>query len=75
MHILPTSAAFLCREARGDSHHHMTGSLSLIREDVEKRAPTGVMNAFGQRMVLYHPGDVQVFDADTTIPLRGVWRS
>ena len=27
----------------------MTGSLSLIREDVEKRAPTRVMNAFGER--------------------------
>ena len=47
----------------------MTGSLSLLREDVEKRAPTGVMNALGEMMVLHHPSDVQVFHTDTAVPL------
>src|SRR6185437_7176391 len=39
-------------------------------EDVEKRAPTGVVNALGQRMITRHPGHVQVFDADAPIALR-----
>ena len=42
-----TAAAFLCREARGHSDNLMTGSLSLIFKNAEKRAPTGVMNASG----------------------------
>jgi hypothetical protein len=66
--VLPTAAAALRREARGDSDHHMTGSFSLIREDVEKRAPTRVVNAFGEMVVPHHPNDVQVFYADTTVP-------
>ena len=66
----------LRREARRDSHHHMTGSLSLVREDVEKRAPTRVVNALGERMVLHHPGHVQVFDTDTAVAARhSVWPS
>ena len=68
--VLPTSAALLGREARGDSHHHMTGSLSLIREDVEKRAPTRIMNALGKMVVLHHSRHVQVFDTDAAIALR-----
>lgn len=65
--VLPASAALLRREARGDSYHRMTGSLSLIREDSENCAPTGVVNALGQVMVSHHPSDMQVFNADTTI--------
>ena len=68
--VLPASAALLRREARGHSHHHMTGSFSLIREDVEKRAPTRVVNALGEMLVAHHPCHVQVFDTDVAVPLR-----
>jgi len=47
----------------------MIGSLSLIREDVEKRAPTSIMNALGEVMVLHHTRDSQGFYADAAIPL------
>ena len=67
--VCPTAAAGLRREARGDSHHHMTSSRSLVREDVEKRAPTRVVNAFREMMVLHHPTDVEVLHADATVPL------
>src|SRR5690348_9852001 len=68
--VLTTSTAALRREARWDSYHHMTGSLSLIREDVEKCTPTRIVNDFGKRMVLHHAGNIQVFDTQTTIALR-----
>ena len=67
--VLPILATLLRREARRDSHHHVTGSLSLIRENVEERAPTRVVNALREMVVTHHPADVQVFNADTTIPL------
>src|SRR5487761_2066270 len=67
LHILATPAALLGREARGDSYHHMTGSFSLIREDVEERAPAGVVNALGEMMVTRHARHMQVFDTDAPI--------
>ena len=67
--VLATSAAALRREARRHSNHHMTSSLSLLREDVEERAPTGVMNAFGEVMITRHPCHIQVFDTNAAIPL------
>src|SRR5947209_10227034 len=54
LHDLTTFEAFLRGEARIDSYHPMTSSLSLFFEDVEERAPTGVHDALCQRMVLYH---------------------
>src|SRR5262249_13428640 len=70
LHVLPTPAAFLRGEARRDSDHLMTSSSSLIFKDTEKRAPTRVVNALGQMMVLHHPSYVQVFDTDATVLLR-----
>ena len=67
--VLATPTALLRGETRGHSHHHMTGSRSLIREDGEKRAPTRLVNAFGKGMVLHHPRHIQVFHTDTAIPL------
>lgn len=72
--VLVTPAAFLRGEARRDSDDLMTSSLSLILKDTEKRAPTRVVNALGQRMVLYHPCHVQVFDIDVAVSLRIVLR-
>ena len=65
--VCATSAALLGREARRNPHHHMTGSLSLIREDVEKRAPTGVVNTLGEMEVARHPMDVQVLHTDMAV--------
>src|SRR5487761_2658511 len=73
LNVLATPAALLGREARGNSYHHMTGSFSLIREDVEERAPAGVVNALGERMVLAHAHHVQVFDTDAPIALSIVF--
>src|SRR5487761_2513938 len=69
LNVLATPAALLGGEARGNSYHHMTGSFSLIREDVEKRAPTGVVNALGEVIVACHARHVQVFDTDAPIAL------
>ena len=66
--VVATLAALLGCEARRDSHHHMTGSLSLICEDVEKRAPTGVVDAFGEVMIPHHPRDIQVLHTDAVVP-------
>src|SRR5258708_28076234 len=70
LNVFATSAALLGGKARRHSHHHVTGALSLIREDVKEHAPTGVVNALGKRMVLHHPRHVQVFDTDTAVVLR-----
>ena len=43
--VFATSAALLGREARRNPHHHMTGSFSLICENIEESAPTRVVNA------------------------------
>src|SRR6185312_10846974 len=67
--VLPTPATLLRRKARRNPYHHMTGSFSLIREDSEKCAPTGVVNTLREMMVLHHPGDIQVFDTETAILL------
>src|SRR5262249_32317642 len=63
-----TPAASLRREARGDSDHLMTSSLSLVGQDTEKRAPTRIADALGKVVVLDHASDVQVLDADATVP-------
>src|SRR6185369_1619507 len=66
--VLATPAACLRGEARRDADDVMTGSLSLIVKDTEKRAPTGVVNALGQVMGLHHPCHVQDFDTDAAVP-------
>ena len=70
LHMLPTAAALLRREARGDSNHPMTSSLSLVGEDHEKRTPTRIIDALGEMMVARHPHHVQVFHTDAAIPFR-----
>src|SRR5262245_16330171 len=62
--VLATSAARLRREARGHSHHRMTSSFSPVCEEVEKRAPARVVNAFGEMVMAHHPPDVQLLHAD-----------
>ena len=69
LHVSSTPAALLRREACRNPHHHMTGSLSLIREDIEKCAPTRVVNALGEVVIPYHSGHVQVFHTDATVAL------
>lgn len=58
LHVRPTLAAFLRREARGHSYHPMTGSLSLVFKNGEKRAPDGIMDAFREMVVVDHSCDV-----------------
>lgn len=67
--VLPTLAAPLRREARGHSDDLMTGSFSLVFQDTEKRAPTGVVNTLGEMVAAHHPTDVQVFHTDMTVSL------
>lgn len=69
LYDLSTLVTLLCREARVDSNHSMTSSLSLFLEDSEKRAPTGVQDAFCKVMVFHHSGDSQVLNGDVMIGL------
>src|SRR5207247_9699441 len=59
-----TFEALLRREARIDSDHPMTSSLSLFFEDVEECAPTSVHDALCQRMVLDHVENTQLLNSD-----------
>ena len=70
--ILAAPAALLRREARGHSHQHVTSSRSLVRENIEERAPTRVVDALGEVMVPHHPPHVEGFHADATVLLRAV---
>ena len=67
LYDLTTLVTFLTGEARVHSYHLMTGSCSLVTEDVEECAPTGVHDALGQMMVLDHVGDLKVFYRNTLI--------
>ncbi len=69
LHDLSTLVACLRGEVRVDSYHLVTGSLSLILKNSEKRAPTGVHDGFGKLMVLHHSGDSQVFNDNALIGL------
>ena len=66
--VLAASATALRCEVRGHSHDHVTSSCSLVREDVEKRTPTRVVNALGKLVVSRHPRYMQVFYTDATVP-------
>ena len=65
---LPTLGTFLGRETGIDSYHLMTSSCSLVSQGFEKRAPTGIHDAFSQMMVLHHVGDLKVFNRNVMIP-------
>ncbi len=67
LHDFPTVETLLGGEARVDSNHTMTSSLSLLSEDVEKRAPTGIHDTFRKVMVFHHVVDTQFLDSDMVI--------
>ena len=69
LHDLSTLVTFLAGEARVHSNHLMSSVLSFGREDIEKRAPTGVHDAFGEMVILYHVTDRQVFNDYALIAL------
>src|SRR5438876_5667998 len=71
---LPTFEAFLGGEARVDSYHPMTSSLSLFFEDVEKPAPTSVHDALCQGMILDHVENLQLLNSDDLVMLSVVFR-
>ena len=68
--VLAASATARRREARGHSHYHVTSACSLVREGVEKRAPTRVVHALGKLVVTHQPRYMQVFDTDATVRFR-----
>lgn len=61
---LPT---LLGSETRVDSYHPMSSILSFGREDIKKRAPTGIVNALGKMMVFHHIRDLKVFNHNPLI--------
>ncbi len=65
----PTVATCLCGEARVHSDDLMSSTLSLHFKNVEKRAPTGVHDAFCEMMVLGHVIDLKVFHGNMVIAL------
>ena len=67
--VLATPAALLRGIARRDSNHLMASSLSLVAQDVKKRAPTGVVNTLGEMVIAHHPYHVQVLYAEAAVPL------
>ena len=69
LYNLTACMAFLAGEARIDSYHLVTGSLSLLFKDSKKRAPTGVHDRLSKMMVLDHVRDSQVFNGNALIPL------
>ena len=66
---LATLVAFLAGEARIDSSHPMPGSFSLVTEDVEKCAPTGVHDALREMVIFHHVRDLKVFNGNQLIAL------
>ena len=71
---LPTLATCLCREARIHSDHTVTSSFSLVSENIEKRAPTGIHDALCQVMIFHHVVDRELLDRNM-VRVRGVLQS
>jgi len=67
LHNLPTWVAFLRGETRIHSDYLVSGTCSLNLKNVEKRAPTGVHDAFSKVMVLDHIGDLKVLNGNALI--------
>jgi hypothetical protein len=59
--------ALLGGEAWVDSNGLMTSICSFVRQNIEKGTPTRVVNAFSKIVVLYHPSNVEIFNADKMI--------
>ena len=62
-----TVVTCLCRETGVHSHHTVTSAFSLVTENVEKLAPTGVHDTFSKVMIFHHIGDLKVFDGNMVI--------
>jgi hypothetical protein len=62
--------ALLRGEMGRNSHNLASGAFSLLLQQSEKRAPTRLGNAFGQGMVLYHPGHIQVFYVEDRVAIH-----
>ena len=69
LHDLATLVTFLTGEARIDSSHAMPGSCSLVTEDVEECAPTGVHDALREMVIFHHVRDLKVFNGNQLIAL------
>src|SRR5271157_5571698 len=67
LHHLSTCVTFLRCEARIDSSHTMPGSFSLVTEDGEKCAPTGVHDALREMVIFHHVRDLKVFNGNQLI--------
>ena len=67
LYNLTAFEAFLGGEARIDSYHPMTSSLSLFFEDVEKCAPTSVHDALCQGMILDHIENLELLNSDDLV--------
>ena len=67
LYDLTTLVAFLACEARIDSSHTMSGSFSLVTEDAEKCAPTGVHDALSEMVIFHHVRDLKVFHCKQVI--------
>src|SRR5262249_45925952 len=66
---LAAFVALLCRVARTHSDHLTTSTCSLVCQDIQKRAPRGIQNAFCQSRPCQAP-KVQVLDHDGRIRIR-----
>ena len=64
---LPTLVAFLRGETGVHSDDLMSSTLSLNFKNVEERAPRGVHDALGQRMILDHVENSQLLHSDHLI--------
>src|ERR1700694_3632815 len=67
-HLLPvvTPTAILRRVGRVDFDTRSASFFRFARQSVKKSCPRGILNAFGETMVMHHPVHVQVFDTDHT---------
>ncbi len=67
LHDLTTLETVLRGIAGVDSYHCVPSSFSLFTQDIEKRAPGSVHDAFCQGMVLYHVENGQLLNGDHLI--------
>src|SRR5438105_10029668 len=65
-HGLPmvTPAAILGCVGRVDFDTRSASFFRFARQSVKKSCPRGILNAFGETMVMHHPVHLQVFDTD-----------
>src|SRR6266496_3275228 len=65
---------FLRSEAWVHSNNLMSSISSFGRKDSEELSPSSITKRFGEMMVLYHIGDLQVLHGDTLIAPQGLLR-